>query len=489
MRIPILLTVLAGLSAVSSLMAGNRPSFIFILTDDQGWSQSSVEMHPKIARSKSDYLETPAMARLAREGMRFSSGYASAPTCTPTRRSLLCGMTPARQRGSEFRSEFDPEEHLTIPRALKAVDPSYRTAHFGKWGMAMGVWPSGAGFDESDGRTTSGVGGLGSKSKDKDEPLWVADPDPKRTASVTLRAIDFIKRQTAEKRPFFLQVSYYALHMQIQATEETLAKYEKKGQPPRSFPSAYAAMAEEMDRGIGRILAVVDDLGIDDSTYVFLSSDNGGNEFDKKNPAFLKQIGDVAPGLLKSEPWAFVSPKGSRAANDPLRGAKQWLYEGGIRVPMIVRGPGVEPGSWSHVPVVLYDLLPTLADLAGGEDPLPAEIDGGSLRTLLQNGGKGEVRRAAGGIVFHRPRNGYSAFRAGSYKLVIRWMGSGGKIDRELFDVHRDPGEWKDLAGSDPTTTRLLYEKLISYLVSVDAVLPDYVRMDAQRKHPPPDPG
>ena len=129
------------------------PNFIFILTDDQAWSELSFPMDPSVEDAASSYLVTPNFTRLAKSGMRFTSGYSPAPLCTPTRRSIFCGMTPARQRGTEFASEFDWHGRLTLPTALRQADPDYVTAHFGKFGSQMGAEPDEVGFDESDGPT------------------------------------------------------------------------------------------------------------------------------------------------------------------------------------------------------------------------------------------------------------------------------------------------------------------------------------------------
>jgi len=136
-----------------------KPSIVLILTDDHGWSQTSHMTDPPVPASVSSYLETPNMNRLAEEGMRFTSGYSPAPLCTPTRRSILCGAANARC-GSEFRSEWVPAEHMTIPKALKLVDPNYRCAHFGKWGELMTSTPEQCGYDDSDGTTGNNTGGM-----------------------------------------------------------------------------------------------------------------------------------------------------------------------------------------------------------------------------------------------------------------------------------------------------------------------------------------
>lgn len=167
-----LLAILTAASAAGQ----DRPNFVFILSDDQGWSQVSFAMDPDVADAASSYLVTPNLARLAQRGMRFTSGYSPAPLCTPTRRSIFCGMTPARQRGTEFKSEFEWSGRLTLPVALKRADPSYRTAHFGKFGSDMGASPEEVGFDESDGWTRNRTGGMPTAMEERSRTVIKEDP-------------------------------------------------------------------------------------------------------------------------------------------------------------------------------------------------------------------------------------------------------------------------------------------------------------------------
>lgn len=431
-----------------------RPNFILILTDDQGWASTSFRMHPEIAESRCDYLHTPNMAKLAEGGMRFISGYAPAPLCTPTRRSIQFGMTPARQRGTEFVGDFHPRGHLSIPQALRQVDPAYRCAHFGKWGESMSgktsldpenpATPARLGYDESDGVTGNVTGGMGGGGEARMQTA-IAE-DPKLIFSMTRRGIAFLERQARESRPFYMQMSYYAVHRQIQCRRATLEKYRRKGDPPRQFSHEFAAMTEDLDDGIGQLLAAVGRAGLASNTYIFLMGDNGGATYQE---------------------WKG----GGLPVNHPLRAAKQSLYEGGIRVPFIVRGPGIAPGSWSHVPVAGYDILPTVCALAGDGARLPAEIDGGSLKPVLLGGGRGTVERGLPGLLFHRPlaaANRLSALRVGDLKLVVNWNTGA----RELYDLSRDIGEKTDLAGKMPEKTAELNGILMRYLKEVNAEMP-----------------
>lgn len=455
-----------------SAPAQRPPNIVFILADDQGWADLSAPVDPAVPEAGSTYFHTPNLDRLGGEGMRFPSGYSSAPLCTPTRRSIQFGMTPARQRGTEFLGDFHPQGHLSIPQAIKRANPLYQCAHFGKWGAVMsGVWkehpeilgfdesepnmeanPVALGYDESDGVTCNPNGTFYNWHYRPDayrNAICEPDVDPKRTFSVTRRAIAFMERRVQEKRPFYLQVSYYAIHTALQARAETLAKYADKGEPPKQVLKGIAPMLEDFDDGIGQLLAAIDALGIREDTYVFYSSDNGG------------ETGKLPPGLEKLP-----------ARNHPLRSAKQYLYEGGIRVPFMVRGPGVRAGAICRVPVVHYDLLPTFYALAGGREPLPAEIDGGNLLPLLADPAGGVVQRTSPGLVFHRPLlsvQSHSALRVGDYKLVLTWSGPWQILNRELFNLAQDIGEQNNLAATMSDKTNQMSAALITYLKSVNA--------------------
>ena len=222
----------------SDIAAAESPNLILILTDDQGWSQRSGLMDPGNPESGSSYLHTPAMDRIAEEGMRFTGGYSPAPLCTPTRRSILCGTSAARS-GSEFLSKWVPADHMTLPRALKRANPEYRCAHFGKWGEKMISSPEECGYDVSDGHTGNVTGGMA----DKMQPAHIVE-DPKRTGSVTDRSIEFIRKQTKAGKPFYAQVSYYAVHLRTELLQSSLDKYQKKGAPDRAYSQGWAGMLE-----------------------------------------------------------------------------------------------------------------------------------------------------------------------------------------------------------------------------------------------------
>jgi arylsulfatase A len=446
------MAVTAAVVAFANLLCGaetersTAPNFLLILSDDQGWSQLSREIKPGLASSKSDYLETPNIDRLGKEGVRFSSGYSPAAICTPTRRSIQCGTSAART-GNEFKTWWPTAEKLTIPKALKSVNPDYRCAHFGKWGTGMGASPDEAGYDASDGQTCNPQGNH--HPHELNPQCYVMEDDPKMTGSVTKRAIDFITESAKAGRPFYTQVSYYAVHLDIEVRPETVKHFEEKGEPDRAYLPAFAGMLKEMDDGVGRLLTALEKLGIADNTYVVFMSDNGGLSFDKVSGR--KGISPVAP----------------------LYQGKWYVYEGGIRVPFLVRGPRVPAGKSSTVPVCGYDLMPTFYDLAGGKDPMPPHVDGGSLKTVMENPDSGAVQRPLDGLVFVTQKKGpNTALRSVRYKLMLTWEKDGSAIKkRELFDAVNDVGEKNNLIEQHPEIAASMEKTLLNYLRAMDTPL------------------
>lgn len=348
--------LLTSIFLVFALLTRGRaesPNIVLILTDDQGWTDTSVPMMADRPDSRSDFYRTPHLQRLAREGMVFSNAYSPAPVCSPTRDSIFYGQTPARLHHAVLTGNAAVSAGaLTLPQAIKAADSRYVAAHFGKWGCSPPS-PEAAGFDISDGRTDNLHGDWQAVGDKRPLP----EDDPKRIFSLTQRAGDFMEQQVEAGRPFYLQISHYACHVGHQSLEETrekcrnLPRGAKCGDADYRHPSSfseekircgwmlnYAAMIEDLDAGLGTLLNRMDQLGIAGNTYVVYTSDNGG---------------------------------GFRG-NAPLRGGKADLWEGGIRVPMVVRGPGVKSGSYCDLPVVGWDFWPTFRELAGGEGPIAA---------------------------------------------------------------------------------------------------------------------
>lgn len=452
-----------GVNPTLSSGTTKKPNIILILTDDQGWADLSKPFDPNVPEAYVSFFKTPNMNQLALDGMRFTDAYSPAPLCTPTRRSIQFGMTPARQHGTEFLGEFDPSGKWSIAQAMKKADSEYQCAHFGKWGgVITGTWrdpqsqmpghPASLGYDQHDGMSCNPTGTF-YKNDWKRNITCEADDDPKRTISVTDRSIAFIREQTARKKPFYLQVSYYAIHTAFQAKKETIQRYAGLTTQEREVLKGIAPMIEEMDDGIGRLLRAVEEQGICDNTYIFFTSDNGGE-----------------PG--KALDVAYVDSEKGR--NHPLRFFKQTLYEGGIRVPLFVKGPGIKAGTICREPVVGYDFLPTFYEIAGGIEPLPQQIDGGSFLNVLNNKGQGKIDRPAEGLIFHRPHfdkkeiKGHSAYRKENYKLILFWTKNRNVERVELYDLNKDISEQNDLSMEMPEKTRELQMELIQYLQEVE---------------------
>lgn len=470
-----LIAVVSLVLLTATTRAADSPNFVLVLADDQGWTSTSAAMHPTIEASKSDYYQTPNLERLAKRGMRFTQGYAPAGLCCPTRRSIQFGQSSLRQGDDDvFNAHYRPNTIThSIPRLLKQANARYAAAHYGKWDLRSELAPEDLGYDEGDGNTTNEVGSRGDSGTvdpiDKSDK-WtkhVELTDPKRIFSITDRAKDFMTRMVAADRPFFVQVSHYATHVDVQARAETVAKFKQLKAGRRHNDPAFAAMTEDLDTGVGLLLDKINDLGVEDNTYVIYLADNGSVPW-------------VPPNQVKH--LSNRDSVDSVGRNYPLRAGKWTVFEGGIRVPFVVAGPGIQAGSFSNEPVVGYDLLPTIADLAGLGDLQVAKLDGGSFRTVLENRGIGTVTRPTGAMYFHRYSGayGHSAIRRGNFKLVRFWKRPIATADEQfaidevqLFDLTSDFGESMNLVSAMPELARQLEQQLIGYLRQVDsAVLP-----------------
>ncbi|WP_169540153.1 sulfatase [Niabella aurantiaca] len=454
----IILIMVAGLFQVlffgrNNLMANDKPpNFIFILADDLGWTSHSYRMDSRYSSSGSDFYETPCMDRLVAKGMRFTNAYAPAAICCPSRRGIQFGQTPARLGDLTFKEKYAAhrDQWLTIPGVLKSIDPRYRSAHFGKWDLRAAITPEDIGYDESDGDTGNRNGDVMVDKGKKWTDVYLND-DPKKTVSLTDRALDFVKRQNSSGHPFFLQLSYYATHVDIQAGKEAFQKFSQKKKGEIHNNAGFAAMLYELDKGIGRIMDKLKELGIDNNTYIIFMADNGGVDFIPPPPVKDKM----------NPPASF----GKKMGNYPLRGGKWVLYEGGIRVPFIVCGPHIKQGTVSNVPVAGFDLLPTIGDLAGGIKALPEFLDGGSIKPVLHNRTGDKIIRKEDAFFFHRYNNAYkhSSIIDGRYKLVKIWKTN--KL--ELYDLENDIGEVHDLSPEMPELAKKMNEELIAYFQKV----------------------
>lgn len=447
----------AWLILASTAFADDAPNIVLILTDDQGWTGTSVPMDQKLPGSASDLYQTPSLEKLAEQGMRFSNGYSPAPNCSPTRMSIQTGKTAPRLGATDiidvvprdgvaglFYNRFYvnkplkvhlpisdlPDDEITIGELLKSHNAAYKTAHFGKWHMGGGS-PDRHGYDAHSGLTSNRQGSVG-------------EPDPKRTGEVTTQATEFIAEH-AGKSPFFVQVSYYAVHTPIRAKGETIDSYASKTSR-QHMNYLYAAMTDELDQGLGRILDQIEQSEIGDNTYVIYTSDNGG---------------EITGGVVTN--------------NVPLARGKTSVWEGGVRVPLIIRGPGIKPGSQCDVPAIGYDLLPTIAAWVGATDKLPEDLDGGSLDRVLASEGKGEVARGTDSLIWYYGayRNNkhvapQAAIRRGPHKLI--W-----ELDTDrasLFDLSVDISETTDLTRFRPEVASGLRQELEEYFAQVGTKLP-----------------
>jgi len=322
-----------------------------------------------------------------------------------------------------------PPKNAMVSR-LKAAYPEYRAAHFGKWHQRTRT-PEDIGYDESDGQTMNTEGNE------------CPPDDPKLTFSLSRKTNDFMTRQTAAGHPFFVQVSFYANHLKYMALPETIKKYEARKDKATKYQHSalWAAMHENMDTAIGSIVDRVEQLGINDSTYFIYTADNGYES--------------------KVDQWKLPEERTYHKAY-PILSHKYMISEGGLRVPFAVSGPGIPAGKTSRVPVVGWDILPTVLDMAGATDHIPDGVEGGSLLPLCENGGVGTVNRQDPFMVFRytkRQGNLDIAIVQGGYKL-LRDIASGKEYLWSLWD---DLGEQNNLIATLPQKAALLRGNLDSY--------------------------
>jgi arylsulfatase A-like enzyme len=464
---------LLSVAAPARAQSPRPPNIVLVLIDDLGWRDLGV--------TGSTFYETPHIDRLAVEGARFSRFYAASPVCSPTRASVQTGRNPARLRITNWIGGADagrrlrepayaaalPLEEVTLAEALAPA--GYVSGYIGKWHLgAPPAMPRDQGYAVS--RTVNHAGQPGAYFPPygtRGQPNFVPDleGDPAGTYltdRLTDEAVAFIEAH--RKGPFLLVLGHYAVHTPLQAQPDLTAKYETKAArlPPVSGPAllpegpgaqtrqrqdhgVYAAMVESVDRSVGRLLDTLGTLGLERDTVVVFLSDNGG----------LSTLAGNA---------------GGPTSNLPLRAGKGWLYEGGIRVPLIVRWPGRIPaGSIVDTPAITDDLLPTLVEFAGLRPAAAQELDGVSLAPLF----RGQAIPARP-LFWHFPHyhgSGHTpagAVRSGQYKLV-EWLEDG---RLELYDLQADEAESRDLAGTLPAKARELRSLLQSWRARVGAALP-----------------
>jgi len=435
------LLMLLFLSQLSAT-AAPKPNFIFILIDDLGRND--------LGCYGSKFYRTPNLDRLATQGMKFTDAYAACPVCSPTRASIMTGKYPARLHLTDWlpgRGDRPDQrlarpiikqqlalEEATLAERLKAA--GYVTAHVGKWHLGgEGFEPQRQGFDiniagDHTGTPRSYFAPFGGKGKDGKFMAMTGLAQAKDGEYLTDRLTTEAEKIIAanKDKPFFLYFAHYAVHTPLKAKADYIARYpqvtNKAGQQTNAI---YAAMIESMDESVGRILKQLDDLKLADHTYVFFTSDNGG---------LCVREGPSTPATI----------------NAPLREGKGYLYEGGTRVPVLVRGPGIKAGSTATNAMSSVDYLPTIMDLAGLAAPKPEEnVDGVTLAALL----KGGPAPAARPLFWHYPH--YSnqggkpggAIREGDFKLIEFY--ETGRV--ELFDLKS--GENRNLVEDPAHTARV----------------------------------
>ena len=438
-------------SLLLSFKVLSKPNVLFILIDDMGWMDLGCQGNKN--------LRTPNIDNLAKGGMRFTDAYAPAPVCSPTRAAIITGQSPARLQITNHlphQDRFTPKDskllpakmlnHLsleseTLAERLKK-DAHYATAFIGKWHLYTGrdkkYNPLNQGFDINIGGCSYGgpptffdpyrIDFLPDRKEGEYLPNRLAD-----------EAIAFISEQNSKDKPFFVALWNYTVHWPMEAPDKLVEKYKKL--PVKGYRDhRYAAMIEAMDIAIGKVLKSLDDLNITEETLVIFTSDNG--------------------------------PFGGVGDASPLRADKGHLYEGGIRVPLIVRWPGkVEAGAVEETPVILTDLHPTILAATGLDLNSTIPNDGHNLLPLLK--GKEKLKNRAvcwhyPNFAFHRDNRLGSAIREGDHKLIHFYDTD----SVELYNLKNDIGEKNDLSGKMPQLASRLKNKLKVWLQDSGAVMP-----------------
>ena len=447
----------------------SQPNIVFFFIDDMGWKDWS--------GGGSDYFETPNIDRIANEGMTFSQGYVNAANCAPSRCSLLSGQYPPRNhfynvetihRGDPEKDRLSledvpdcnelPEERITFAEAMQKA--GYQTAMYGKW--HVGNTPAAQGFDDV---YEHDAGEL--------PKLLKQDPnDPKHMFSYTRRAMDFAEKSVSDGKPFLIYLAHHAVHVRHESKPKTLETYKNKA--PGAFHDTvkptYGAAMSDTDTSIGLMLDKLEQLGVQENTVVIFLSDNGG-------------------------------PPNNGASQAPLRSWKGCYYEGGIRVPFLVRWPGkIRPGAMNDTPVMAIDLYPTMLALAGVKDIETHldgyTIDGQNILPLLLDRGDLEERS----LFWHFPaylvgkshytmarnypdyrQQPVSVIRRGDWKLMMyleEWSLDGGYEKRavnnalELYNLKTDVSERENLALKEPKIRDRLLDELLDWQTSIGAPIP-----------------
>lgn len=457
--------------ATDAALQPARPNFVFFLVDDLGWADIGV--------NGSTFYETPNIDRLAATGMTFTQGYAACPVCSPTRASIMTGRHPVRVDITDWipgmqakpasnprflhvddRSELALEE-TTIAEVLR--DAGYRTFFAGKWHLGgEGFLPTDQGFETNIGGFHVGSPPGGYYAPWKNPYLPPKPEDEYLTERLTSECVSFLNERDTTA-PFFLYLAYYNVHTPIQPYRKRVEHFEQKaaamfqGEAPKPMIERrgqsrsrqdrpdYASMVAAVDDSVGTILASLERLGLAENTVVMFFSDNGG--------------------------LCTLANANAPTSNLPLRSGKGWLFEGGIREPMIIRAPGVtEPGTECHQPVVSMDFFPTILELAGLPAAPELAVDGTSLVPLL--GGAVSIEHPP--LYWHYPHYHGSqwtpgaAIRDGDWKLIEFYEFG----DYELYNLSTDIGETTDQSAIRPDRAAELRRKLRQWQQTLNARLP-----------------
>lgn len=464
-----------------------KPNVVIIYADDLGWKDLSCY--------GSTFYETPNLDRLAKEGIQFRNGYASAPVCSPSRASLMTGKYPVKTdvtdwlRGRQADGKARPYEKMIAKPiadqlalaektfAELALENGYRTFSAGKWhlGEQEQFWPEAQGFQVNKGGTSKGAP-VGFKNDStggfftpySNPRLADGPPGEYLTDRLTDECLNFLQQQK-DDAPFVLAYSLYAVHNPMQAPRALVEKYQQKQrqmgiQPDQLFRKnepwmafepgwkqrtvqsnpVYAAMLENMDYNVGRILDQLAASGLAENTLVLFSSDNGG----------------------------LSTAEGSPTTNDPLRAGKGWLYEGGIRVPVIMRWPGkITAGQISDVPVNTIDFYPTFANAIRQSTQKDQDVDGEDILKLIARPGLAKKRA----LYWHYPHYSNQGGKPGSaiiqhpFKLIYNHEDQ----SIELYNLTTDLGETNNLAQVKPAIAKKMQHKLQGWLTRVKAKFPD----------------
>jgi arylsulfatase A-like enzyme len=466
--------MLMSLPTIAQETVSKRPNIIFVLADDLGWMDTTV--------NGSEYYETPAMERLAREGMRFTQAYAASPLCSPTRASILTGQYPQRLRLTAANGHLPPSDQegklqqtaapwsraggvrpmhklelkrYTLAEALK--DANYDTIFLGKWhlGKQKKFFPDQQGFDINlGGRGDPGPPG-GYFNTRKNDLLPKAPKGTHYDDLLTDLAIKYLAKRKKNDAPFFMCLWYFDVHAPFQGKLELIEKYKAKNDPrgKQDCPTM-GAMIETLDTGLGRVLDALDAHGLAEDTIVVFTSDNGGNMYNA--------VDQTVP-----------------TNNEPLRGGKATMWEGGVRVPTFVRWPGkIKENSVSEEMISSIDFYPTLLAMAGVQPKADIPIDGINLAPLLT----GKTQTLDRDTLFwhfpheNRVRANYgasSAVRKGDWKLYRYYHGKApGEHLHRLYNLKNDLGERNDLAKTKLQVVEQLGALLDAHLKETDSMIP-----------------